>query len=696
MRWLSPKIRNALRRFFFYLLLLLFFLHPGGKLGSGMRENQPLETPPHYLWPTNAGRLLASTFAETRSQHFHFGIDIRTQQKVGFPCFAVADGYVARLKVSPHGYGRALYLQLKDGRMAVYGHLQRFAPAVERVIHAQQMRQKSFRCEMFFEPGDLPFKQGDIVAYSGDSGVGFPHLHFEIRDAAGYLNPFLFGLSVDDRRPPVPQKMALFPLAYESEIDRDFRPWFAALTRTEMGNYAVKAIPEVFGPVGLGVEGYDQMDGGDNQVGLYKLELYLDDSLCFSARYDGFKFEESKQVELDCDYRQFQADGEVFHRLWKDSANTVNIYAGEGLLDSRSYAPGRHRYEIVLGDYAGNASRVSGQIDFRANSIYPRAAESGTDFGEDSLLPAQRPEGSLQPANAEIEAEFYDHYVVFSLPQEKNPEHITLFLRAPFQAQIPLVQIGDRLTGKLRLNALPAGDLKVEILRQTPAGDSSAAVSSWYVQPIPAQGGSALSADGLFQAAFDAGALYRPLYARIEAEDAAATSSLCSRVYRLEPLDVPLKGSAKVSIQIAAGETQPEKLGLYGQTPGGRWRFLDNDRSQVKGSISAGSTRMQSFALRRDVTPPALEWLSPSATTSDRRPTLRLRVHDNLSGLDDRTLNLEVDGSFVLMEYDAEAGALFGSPEEPLSPGKHRIILRLRDFCGNEARLERTLTVKGS
>jgi len=263
----------------------------------------------------------------------------------------------------------------------------------------------------------------------------------------------------------------------------------------------------------------------------------------------------------------------------------------------------------------------------------------------------------------------------------------------PYRSQIPLVQLGGRWIGKLPLQPFPAGCWTIELQNQSAGGKVVADTVAWYIQPVRTGGGKVVSDDGFFQANFDRDAVYRTLYARVNLESTPAESTFVSRIYRLEPDDVPIRGNVIVSIAIPPGEPNPEKLGVYGLSPKGIWKFLNNDRQKVPGSITGGSPRLERYVLRRDVEAPRVGWLSPALVTSQRKPTFRLSVRDALSGFDDRTVNLEVDGQFVLMEYDPEAGTIFGSPDESLGPGVHKVTLSLRDFCGNESRLEKALRI---
>ena len=94
--------------------------------GSASSEN--------YDWPLEAPPALTSTYAEYRSGRFHAGLDVKTWGKEGFACVAVADGYVWRVRTSPWGYGRAVYIRLQDGRTAVYAHLSEFVERIEKVV----------------------------------------------------------------------------------------------------------------------------------------------------------------------------------------------------------------------------------------------------------------------------------------------------------------------------------------------------------------------------------------------------------------------------------------------------------------------------------------------------------------------------------------------------------------------------------
>ena len=161
------------------------------------QENIPKD---YFSNPLDIPLLLSGNFGELRSNHFHSGLDIKTQQREGLPVYAPADGYVKRIKVSHYGYGKALYLQHPNGYSSVYAHLQSYAGPIQQYVKEHQYNKESFEIELFPESDVLPVKKGQIIAYSGNSGSsGGPHLHFEIRDGASRpMNPMLFGIEIPD------------------------------------------------------------------------------------------------------------------------------------------------------------------------------------------------------------------------------------------------------------------------------------------------------------------------------------------------------------------------------------------------------------------------------------------------------------------------------------------------------------------
>lgn len=154
-----------------------------------------MKTKSAYISPIKTALSFSGGFGELRKNHFHTGLDFRTAGQTGLPVYAVNDGSVSRLAVSPSGYGHALYLLHPDGHTTVYGHLSHFDSKLENYVEEQQYRLKQFAVDLAVPAGLFSFKKGEIIARSGNTGSsGGPHLHFEVRETVSEkpLNPLFY------------------------------------------------------------------------------------------------------------------------------------------------------------------------------------------------------------------------------------------------------------------------------------------------------------------------------------------------------------------------------------------------------------------------------------------------------------------------------------------------------------------------
>lgn len=134
--------------------------------------------------PLNIPLYLSGNFGELRSNHFHSGLDFKTQGRTGIPVHSADDGYVSRIVVSPWGFGRAIYItHPSTGLTTVYGHLSSFSPKIDNPVRKRQYEKESFAVDLEFAPDEIPVKRGEQIALSGNSGSsGGPHLHMDVRE----------------------------------------------------------------------------------------------------------------------------------------------------------------------------------------------------------------------------------------------------------------------------------------------------------------------------------------------------------------------------------------------------------------------------------------------------------------------------------------------------------------------------------
>ncbi len=253
----------------------------------------------YFSNPLDIPLVLSGTFGELRTNHFHAGIDIKTEQKEGLKVIAAAGGYVSRIKVSLWGYGKVLYVTHPNGYTSVYAHLQKFNDRIESYVKKQQYKKESYEIHLFPKAGELPVTKEEILAFSGSTG-GFvgPHLHFEIRDTKTEkpINPFYFGFEVKDSKKPRINSLMGYSLTENTHINNVNVPVQLSYRKLENGNYLASTI-KAFGEIGFGVNVYDQLDGAYNKNGLYSLSLAVNGKTVHEFRATSFSFYETKYIK---------------------------------------------------------------------------------------------------------------------------------------------------------------------------------------------------------------------------------------------------------------------------------------------------------------------------------------------------------------------------------------------------------------
>lgn len=306
--------------------------------------------------PLNVNLVLSGSFGELRSNHFHSGMDIKTQQREGLDVLAAGDGYVSRINVQHYGYGKALYIQHPNGYTTVYGHLQKFSPEIEAYIKKQQYAKETYEIELFPKEEELKVTSGELVAISGNSGgSGGPHLHFEIRDGQQRpMNPYLFGIDIKDTQAPTVNSLWAYPLGEKAHINGSAERQRIKLIPLKDGSYKTEAI-NACGEIAFGVNTTDKQDGAANNNGIYQINTTLNGDSIFEMNFDRFSFDESRHLNQLIDYEYFSTNKSRISRLYVQPSNPLSVYenvVNNGTLtiqDSLTYM-----YNIIIRDYVGN------------------------------------------------------------------------------------------------------------------------------------------------------------------------------------------------------------------------------------------------------------------------------------------------------------------------------------------------------
>ncbi|MBL57174.1 MAG: peptidase M23 [Flavobacteriales bacterium] len=320
----------------------------------------------YFRPPLDIPLYLAGNFGELRSNHFHAGIDIKTEGVIGKKVYASAEGYISRIKIQHNGYGKVLYIDHPNGYTTTYAHLHKFSDKLDDFIKKEQYNNKSYTIDWYPDSGAIPVKKGEIIALSGNSGgSGGPHLHFEIRETASEhaLNALLFGLPVKDNIKPIIRGIRIYPLDDQSTINH--RPEAQYFTAQGNGSfYSLQNTPVVSGKIGFGIETLDKINGASNRCGIFNIKLKIDGQLIYEQKMDRIPFEESLYLNAHTDYHYKKTAKKWIHKSFIEPNNHLSIYdvsEQNGVLIFNKF--GSHELEYIVTDVAGNRSTMKFKIN---------------------------------------------------------------------------------------------------------------------------------------------------------------------------------------------------------------------------------------------------------------------------------------------------------------------------------------------
>ncbi len=331
-----------------FILIVFFSLQLSAQNNYDFRN--PLDIPLY----------LSGNFGELRSNHFHSGLDIKTEGKEGLKVYAVQDGFVYRIKITRGGYGKALYIKHPNGLLSVYGHLKSFNKEIEAYIRQKQYEKKSFEIEVFPYKIELPVKKGEVIAYSGNSGGSFgPHLHFELRNMQEHpLNPMAYGIEVADHKNPIVQNIFAYPLGENAEVNQSQKQVKLSLSKKNDSLYVSDSIT-AFGEIGIGLQAFDRQDFSWNKNGLYKVRMKVNGMPVYEHIMQEFSFARSHFINTMIDYPYFSLTHKRVIKLWVEPYNLLEIYTQLVKDGKIQVATGKNYYiNLELSDYAGNTTQV--------------------------------------------------------------------------------------------------------------------------------------------------------------------------------------------------------------------------------------------------------------------------------------------------------------------------------------------------
>jgi hypothetical protein len=623
----------------FAVSVFLFYLIPSAAAQFSEPESKSVR-PSQYIFPIKPGQpgSLAGTMGELRNSHFHSGIDIRTNNEIGWPVVAAKGGYISRAGVSGSGFGNVLYITHPDGNTTVYGHLDKFKGAVADYILKERYRRKTSAIDLYFRHTQFVVRQGDTIAFAGNTGSsGGPHLHFDIRKNNMALDPLKFGFSeVRDVAPPIVQKIAFKTLDINSRINDQFGRFEFYASRSG-SNYLLSAPILAYGNIGIELLGYDQVDNARYRCGINYIELFVDDKKVFHQQIEAVNLSESRGIFTVMDFKALRNQGNRFYKLYIDDGNKLKFYGqspGNGQLKINPEKTSD--VKVLVSDVFGNTSQVTFKLKPSAPVkevvfLEPAKKPVAYDIQENTLSIATQP----CPDNKAVV------YVKGIRAQEVEPDYFNASKNVylfDLRKLIPdsIIVCNQTLIPNIRLSI--------------PSGIEYKFYSNYADVRFPRD------------------ALFDTLYFNTNYQHNPDNTE----VFTLGNPLVPLNRSISVTLKPTLPYSEQKNTAVYRivgkgySYEGGHW---------VHGNLQFSTREFGNFTILTDSIAPSIAVLSIS------NQSVRFRIRDNLSGI--ATFEATINGKWLLMNYDSKTNII---TSERLTNEPLRGVLELivTDNAGNK------------
>ena len=542
-----------------------------------------------YTPPFDFKMLLSGTFGELRSNHFHSGIDIRTQGVEGHKVKAIADGYISRIKISTSGFGKAIYItHPQTGHTSVYAHLQKFSSKIDGIVKKEHYKQESFEIDFFPNKDALQIKQGEIIALSGNSGgSGGPHLHFEIRDTKSEhpINPLQFGFDITDNMAPVLEKLKIY--AFDTTLINGYNKSKIYTISKKNNTYAINEIPTINGGFALGIVTYDQADNASNKNGVYSIKVTIDKSVYYQFTADELDFNTNRYLNAHIDYCEYTKSKNRYHRCYKLPNNKLTNYSNlinNGIISFKDTLT--HQIKLEVNDIYGNTSNLS-----------------------------------------------------FKVKATNNP----FLMRCP----LPKDTINTSFSFD-KVNTFKKEDIKLQM---------------------------------------EAFSLYEPIMFHYKTTN--SVSGIFGKVHHIHFNDTPVH--EKYTLELKANVPDRLKAKTYIATTNMKGNFVYIGGEWVNGFLKTKPKEFGDFCIVADTINPEIKAINIAAEKMlTDQTSIKLSIKDSGSGI--KSYRGEIDGKWILMDYDYKTKLLRFDIDKNLSKGKHNFSLEVMDNVGNTTKYKAGFT----
>ena len=630
------------------------------------------QTDEPYEWPLKQSRALTSSFAEYRSDRFHMGIDLRTGA-IGKEVFAADDGYISRIRCSPYGYGKALYVQLDDGNTAIYAHLNDFVPEINEYVRNTQHRRKSYTVDLYPEGNIFRVQRGQLIGYSGQTGIGVPHLHWEIRDSSGVpINPRSLEIEWPDTTAPRFRSVLLIPTTPDTTINGDFLPVLLPVTRTTDGHYQARSA-RVKGQVALGVDVYDPANQGASKLGVYSITTTADDESIFHMTHDRVSYHHWDDGVVA--YHPFYRNEGKFLMQWPWPGIKTELYAGSSGTGEISVSDVPRRLRVEAIDFFKHSKTLILQLN-----------------PDEAVSPSTPTSADTDSGNGTVFYNAVGDWLVVSV-QFSAPESVTPVLLESGLASI-LTQFTRINATTFRARFRPESEttyvgISIDHPRAGRETESELPLEHAFAMPH-AQGDALQTQLGTIGLNIEPEQIYSRLYLTTGIAPSEASEELkpFGDAHIIWPEEAPLRNGIEVSIPLS--NTADSTLGLY-RKQGESWQWVDATFHDEK--LVFKTKKLGTFQLMTDSTAPRISFQRPAQSTTVQSASSEIRIHmqDNGSGI--ASWKVTYRNEWLLMAYDPEQNILIWERDKALPSGNGELKVSVRDKAGNTTVKQLTLTV---
>lgn len=596
----------------------------------------------YFLFPINPNQqnYLAGGMGDLRADHFHAGIDIKTQGREGLPVYATGDGYISEIRVQTLGYGNVIFITHPNGYISVYGHLKEFAEPFASYVKKKRLAQQTFEIKLTPEKDEFKISRGQIIGTSGNTGGSMgPHLHFEIRDLSNnILNPLNFGFSeIKDNTPPIFQQLFLKSLNTNARINGEFGKKSFYPIRKPDGTYQIDTPISGIGTLGIELLAIDKMNGTHNSNGLTCAELLVDGKEVYYYHLEQFPNAISHDINIHTDYAYEKTTGKRIQKLFQDDGNTElplykpSVSKGKIMLEDGK----THQISIRIWDAYENGSvlnfTIIGEKSQQSLTVKPNILPLVMNWTVDdnTLMIKAR---NLKTINSTATLNFGKSTIELPISYVKNNEAVYLW----------------ELKRGLPNSVVIDSTQKILSLRQ-------------MIVPIEE---NKLDIDNL-SIIFEENTLYDTLY---------LSTNMVGNLLEIGQATIPLKKAIAITYKPVLKPILPDKTSVY-YTYKNEHKFLGGEWDGDE--IEFNTKALGQFQLLTDSIPPRAVLVRKSPDY------FGIRIGDNLSGL--KSFKAFINDEYVLTDYDSKKSLIWSVKADSTQKFIGTMRLELEDNQGNKS-----------